>query len=727
MAHPIAFMHHYPAPVSLDARQTFGSMQPRMVALPASSVNSAVATAPKGPKRATSGSKSKKAPQTTPSPTKAPRPLPMSTLNVVSSAPVPLPLAQPIDIRSVPIGPTTMLQSFPRPQPLQPRTSGGSNGSKARSSTNPKKKTTQSAPVYAATVIPAPRVTPAPKKRSASKISNEAPDLNHTVVGFSGQAGVMGNAATPNNTDYAPKTNGLTSKQASQGGAASMPVPLTSMSSFVDPTKQERFLKLNAPEDHQKQKEVKQENNPKESLKKELTRDSKISQKTKRKATSNGAASAPSLKRVGLAPPQWQDGGIETSVISPEPTQPFESYIERHRRWKTRYCWYDEDAPDVLSYRDVHLNVDSDTSKQVCVCQLCNLKVGVTRFANHLETCTRRTARQRGRASANRGSAASVGSNSLMALVSSQGEVSGSDGRASPSSRARANAAASLLQKRTSSSGSSLLQNSKPTKRARTTLSVASKAHAKLQEAQLQGKASALALEAAKKLPEPAYIDERFRCRACSMVGNMDDSTILCDGCDRGYHFKCLHRLGLNVDVLAKGAGATETIEQLRTRLTTSDKPYYCVECLPHLLEEFHGTVDSPVLGLSTSQKVQRGRDFTPAGPLEFFCDFCERQITKSRWRCLVCNNFDACVDCHQRFVDAAERGDEPPSTPLSHVTSPGQSTSVPSSADVKSSSAAEVEAPGQDGEAARAADTPSPRNKKNHNGRHRAQRIAIL
>ncbi|GBG32334.1 Lysine-specific demethylase 5C [Hondaea fermentalgiana] len=366
-------------------------------------------------------------------------------------------------------------------------------------------------------------------------------------------------------------------------------------------------------------------------------------------------------KEEVLAPPPWRDGGARADVISPLPMNRVERFVERHRRWKNRYCWPDEEASEVLSYRDVHLNVDAVTTKQLCVCQLCKCKVGVTRFANHLETCSRRAARKRGRTSAAQGSVASVGSTSVLAQAS-QGDLS----RGSANKKARAGTSASL--------------------------GAAARAHASLAEANIKKKSLSLAREASKKLPAPVFLDESFRCRACNLRGNVDDSTILCDGCDRGYHIRCIHRLGLNVDKLARDDGK-ETVDELRDRLTSIAEPYFCVECLPKLGEEHRGTVNSPTLGMSTSEKVKHGRIYAETGPIEFICDSCQKQISKSRWRCLVCNNFDACNDCHQNFVR--------------HANNPKASFEASMSSSLNSES-------------------PSGTKPCVHHGTHRAQRIAL-
>jgi len=52
----------------------------------------------------------------------------------------------------------------------------------------------------------------------------------------------------------------------------------------------------------------------------------------------------------------------------------------------------------VVTYTDILGNSDTGAAKRVCVCQLCGGKVGVTRFAMHLDTCTRRGSRRRARA-----------------------------------------------------------------------------------------------------------------------------------------------------------------------------------------------------------------------------------------------------------------------------------------------------------------------------------------
>jgi len=67
--------------------------------------------------------------------------------------------------------------------------------------------------------------------------------------------------------------------------------------------------------------------------------------------------------------------------------------IEMHKRSKQKHSWLDERIPGVVNFLDVYGNTEADTSRRLCVCQQCNSKVGVTRFAMHLETCSSRRAR----------------------------------------------------------------------------------------------------------------------------------------------------------------------------------------------------------------------------------------------------------------------------------------------------------------------------------------------
>mmetsp|Transcript_9663 Transcript_9663/g.15859 ORF Transcript_9663/g.15859 Transcript_9663/m.15859 type:complete len:382 (-) Transcript_9663:38-1183(-) len=280
--------------------------------------------------------------------------------------------------------------------------------------------------------------------------------------------------------------------------------------------------------------------------------------------------------------------------------------LEKHRRWKIRHTGLDEQAAGVVTYYDIYMNTEAETSKRLCFCPLCKCKVGVSRFAMHLETCVRRGTRR----------------------VSKKLTYPGEDAIKSTVKRVN--------------------------KRARHTVSKTKKKQKPPQK------------DAVTRAD--LIMDDEFRCRLCCALSLFDNSMVLCDGCDRGYHVGCLIQAGY----LAKlGQDASQLEKTAWELVLRKDQPWFCIECAPLVLSTIPGSIGSSYFGMTAKQKIDNGRDFAPCYQLEFVCDVCGTLITGTRWRCLVCNNFDACVSCHNSLLADVEsvglkpgewRGDSPES-----------------------------------------------------------------
>jgi len=339
-------------------------------------------------------------------------------------------------------------------------------------------------------------------------------------------------------------------------------------------------------------------------------------------AASHGAglaswSSSSSSSFVGAAQPQRRvlpsprppaAGTLNGSSVSSAQSAA-ECKLEVHRRWKTRYCWRDEKKPSVVAYRDVHLNIQSEVTKMTCLCQICKSRVGVTRFAAHLETCQRRS-RQRSRLGTGRGSVSGTSaSGSLLEDI---------DGRNTPKSNGK---------KRTQNP-SSLVQMKRPRVEAE-----------KRQNSELETQFEMMVNKNA--LPVQPLT---FRC-VCGNESEIDDNSVMCDACDRCYHIACVEKLDGRFESLTEA--------EIKRAILVPNSPWFCNECQLNVKAFNNGHVSIPANfgGATAGQKVYLfGRRHSQSEKLEYYCNVCSRPLKDYRWRCLVCHNFDACPSCNHKI-----------------------------------------------------------------------------